>query len=239
MTRRSSVLPALVGMGAAIAGAVVSYIYIIRPWHRQWGTEPGDVDLILPGDDLLPEPRLSATHAITVNAPPDQVWPWLVQIGHGRGGFYSYEFVENSMMKLGIHNVDEILPEYQELKAGDVIPLAPDGFGFPVAILEQNKSMVLFGDSRTPGGPAIPMPPGNYMAASWGFYLFDQGDGTTRLVERFKMDSNPTFQNKAALYTMEPGIFLMERKMLLGIKDRAESRYARLLAEQQSSTATA
>ena len=102
----------------------------------------------LPGDDLVPDAKLTATHAISINASPAQIWPWLVQIGQGRGGFYSYDWIENAM-GLEIHSAKQILPECQDLKVGDLIPLSDDGFGIPVAILEKEKSLVLMGIART------------------------------------------------------------------------------------------
>jgi hypothetical protein len=218
------ILPSLVGIATAAAAAVASYILFVRPWHLRWGTDPGEDELPLPGDELVPEPKLKATHAVTIQASPEKVWPWLVQMGQGRAGFYSYEFVENRMLGLNIENVNRVLPEYQGLKVGDLIPMSPDGFGFPVAILEPNHAMVLFGDTRIPGeGPPIPLKPGEFLAVSWGLYLFPTQDGGTRLVDRMRFDYTPNTPNKMMYWFMEPGFFLMERKMLLGIKQRVEA----------------
>ena len=128
------------------------------------------------------------------------------------------------MLGLNIENVNSILPEYQGLKVGDMIPMSPDGFGFPVAMLEPNHAMVLFGDTRNPGeGPQIPLKPGEFLAVSWGFYLFPTQDGGTHLVDRMRADYTPNAPNKMMYWFMEPGFFIMERKMLLGIKRRAEA----------------
>jgi len=215
---------ALVGIGLTIAGTIAAYAYLIRPWHLRWGSTDEEGSKYLPGDDLVRDAKLQATHTVDIQATPAKVWPWLVQIGQGRGGFYSYDWIEN-IGGLGIHSAENILEEHQDLKVGDIIPLAPDGFGLPVAILEPAQTLVLHGDTRIEGGGEQPvMRPGDYLAASWGFYLFKKDDGTTRITERFRADWNET-----SLYTffyrafLEPGAFIMERKMLLGIKERVEA----------------
>jgi hypothetical protein len=132
-------------------------------------------------------------------------------------------------MGLDIQTANRILPECQNLKVGDLIPLAPNGFGIPVAILEPERAMVLFGDTRLPGSEGVPaFKPGEYLAASWGFYLLGQPDGTTRLVERWRTDYSLSATN-TLLYRgfLEPGAFMMQRKMLLGIKARAEAAHSR------------
>lgn len=213
----------IIGLAGGLAAAA-SYGFVIRPWMLSWGATKDEQNRLLPGDELLPEPKIYATHAVTIQASPSAVWRWLAQIGQGRGGFYSYDWIEN-LMGLDIHNADRILPEYQEIKAGDVIPLAPQGFSVPVVIVEKERALVLHGDTRLRGaGEAPPMKPGEYLSVSWGFYLFPRSDGSTRLVERWKTDWNPGLKN-VLFYRLilEPGAFLMERKMLLGIKQRAES----------------
>jgi hypothetical protein len=212
------------GAGLVAGAAAAAYAFVLRPRHLRWGASQEEVDLDLPGDGLVPQPKLRATHAITIEAPVPAVWQWLVQIGQGRGGFYSYDWVEN-MMGLEINNTNQILPEFQDLKVGDLIPLASNGFGIPVAILVPEAALVLHGDTRV-GEPieGMQMRPGDFLDACWGFYLFDIGEGRTRLVERFLADWNPGLQG-TLFYRLflEPGAFVMERKMLLGIKERAES----------------
>ena len=209
---------------AALSAAIAAYLLVLRPRHLCWGASDEEVNLKLPGDDLLPNPRLKATHAVTVQAPPNKVWPWLVQIGQGRGGLYSYDWIENAI-GLDIHTTDRLHPEYQRLSVGDLIPLSPDGFGIPVVIIEPERALVLHGDTRVPGPGNPPvLKPGDYLTVTWGFYLFDQLDGTTRLVERWQADWNPSVYNHLFYRVfLEPGAFIMERKMLLGIKQRAET----------------
>ena len=227
----------LIGICIAIASAIASYVVFIRPWHLRWGSRDEEVEQPLPGDDLVPEPKLQATHAVTIQASPSAIWPWLVQIGQGRGGFYSYDWVEN-MMGLGIHNTDRILPEHQKLEAGDLIPLAQEGFSIPVAIVDTKKALVLHGDTRLDESGETPvMRPGDFMAVTWGFYLFEESDGATRLIERFRADWNEAPYNTVFYRAfLEPGAFVMERKMLLGIKERVE---ANLQSTPQPDTTTA
>jgi hypothetical protein len=220
--RSSSAGLILAGVGAG-AAAVAAYAWVIRPWTLRWGATNAEVAMALPGDDLLAFPKLSSTHAITIQARPSEVWPWLAQLGQGRGGFYSYDWIEN-MMGLDIHNADRLLPEYQEIKVGDVVPLAPNGFGMPVDFVEPEETLVLYGDTRREmGGIQVPLKPGDYLAATWGFYLFERVDGATRLIERWRADWAASVQNTIFYRAcVEPGAFLMQRKMLLGIKERAE-----------------
>jgi len=214
----------MLGGGLVVAAAAAVYALLIRPWHLRWGADEGEVDLTLPGDDLVPTPRLNATHAVTIQASPSEVWSWLVQIGQGRGGFYSYDWIEN-MMGLDIHTTNRILNHHQRLEVGDLIPLASDGYALPVAIVDPGKVLVLHGDTRIDPQETIPkLNPGDYLSVNWGFYLFEQDNGSTRLVERWRADWNSSFQN-TFFYRLflEPGAFVMERKMLLGIKHRAEN----------------
>jgi hypothetical protein len=211
-------------MAAGVGALLATYVKVIRPWHLTWGATAAEAERQLPGDDILPDPKIRATHAVTIHAPASAVWPWLVQIGQGRAGFYSYDWIEN-LMRLGIHSSDEILPEFQQLGVGNVLPLAPNGFGPEVAILEPHRVLVLRGDTRIPGPMPVPtMKPGDYLAVLWGFYLEPVDGSTTRLIERFQMDYNPSPLN-AAIYRgfLEPGSFVMEQKMLRGIKARAEA----------------
>jgi hypothetical protein len=209
-----------VGLGAA---AFTAYWKWVRPWHLHWGAARDEAQRSYPGDQFLPQAKMVATHAITIEAPPQKVWPWLAQIGQGRGGFYSYDWIEN-MMGLDIHTADKILPEHQNIKIGDIVPLSPDGFGIPVALLEPEKHLVLRGDTRLDPGAIPGLAAGDYFAATWAFYLEPLHGDRTRLIERWKADWSPTLKNAIFMRLfLEPGSFLMERKMLLGIKQRAEA----------------
>lgn len=217
----SAFLTALVSAGTAAAAV---YALVLRPRHMRWGAAASEVSRPLPGDELVPTPRYRATHAVTIRAAPQDIWPWLVQIGQGRGGFYSYDFIENAM-GLNIHSANQILPEFQNLKAGDTIPLAPDGSGIPVVSVEPNRALVLGGTMDENSEGAFKTSPGEFFSASWAFVLEPVAADVTRLIERFQLDYSPS--PAATLFYrvfLEPGSFIMERKMLLGIKARAECR---------------
>jgi hypothetical protein len=221
--RRNNSLSSLISLVAAAAGAALTYLLIVRPWHLRWGAADEEVAAAYPGDELVPRPRWVGTHAITIDAPLEKVWPWLAQMGQGRGGFYSYTWIEN-LMGADIQNSQRILPEFQNIKVGEQVPLASGGFGVPVALVEPGHLLVLHGDTRQ-GSSAIPITkPGEFWNVSWAFYLQPLPGGRTRLVERFRADWTPTWQNHLYMRLfLEPGSFIMERKMLLGIKQRAEA----------------
>jgi hypothetical protein len=145
-----------------------------------------------------------------------------VQLGQGRGGFYSYEFVENAL-GADIHNNDRIMPEFQDLKLGDQIPLAQGGFGIPVALIDPPRTLVLHGDTRVDPHGLPGLRPGDFFNGVWGWHLEPIDDATTRVIERWLADWNPSVQNFVLMRAfLEPGAFIMSRKMLLGIKQRAE-----------------
>ena len=224
MAKKKSAIKTVSQLAALAVGAAGTYWYVVRPWHRTWGTKPEEATRTLPGDELLPNPKYEATHAITIFAPVERVWPWIVQMGTGRAGFYSYDFIENSM-GLDIHSASLIRPELQDLKAGDIFPLGPNNFGPRVDILEPNRVMVLHGDSRSDQNPTVPgIKPGEYLAVLWTFFVEPIDAQTTRLIERFRLDySSGTMNDVMYRGFLEPGSFVMERKMLLGIKQRAEA----------------
>jgi hypothetical protein len=221
VSKKRTLLKTIWALFNLIGGLTTLYLMVIRPWHLKWGTTSDEAQLPLPGDEFVPDAQINATHAITIAAPIDRVWPWIAQIGQGRGGFYSYDFLEN-LMGLDIHTADQILPEYQDLKVGALIPLASDGFGVPVAIVEPPYTLVAHGDTRV-GKDGPPMRPGDYLNVSWGWYLNRIDDHTTRFVERWRAEWGPGLLNQIAYRVfLEPGAFIMERKMLLGLKQRAE-----------------
>ena len=227
MSTRSSFFALVASAIGLTAGAAAIYAYVIRPWHLRWGVIDDEADRALPGDELVPHAQLYATHAVTINAPMDQIWPWLVQMGQGRGGFYSYEFIENAL-GADIHNTDRIVPELQDLKAGDRVPLAQGGFGIPVVVMDTPRTLVLHGDTRTDPDGMPGLRPGDFLNVVWGWHLEPIDDLTTRVIERWLADWNPSVQNFFFIRAfLEPGAFVMSRKMLLGIKQRAERVAAR------------
>jgi hypothetical protein len=196
---------------------------LLRPWYRRWGASGEEVSRTFPGDDFVPRPKSELNLAISVRAPVDAIWPWFVQLGCQRGGWYSYDLLDNG----GAPSAERILPEYQDLKVGGIVKAMPKGdFGFPVAVIQPGQALVLAGtlDTRT-GQPADPNDPGlqAYFSGDQTFYIERRDDGTSRLIFRMRIDWNPSFANKLIYhYFMEPVSFVMGRKTLLNVKRRAE-----------------
>ncbi len=206
------------------AAGFLAYSQVIRPWHLKWGASKQEARGTLPGDELVPEPKLTATHAVSIRATPQQVWPWLVQMGQGRGGLYSYDWLQN-LFGLETHSAEEILPEFQHLEEGGVLPLARDGAGPRVETLDPERALVLFGDTRRDPqtAPLRRLRRGDYVAVSWAFVLHEPARGLTRLIERLRLDWNRSVRNTLFhRVVLEPAGFVMERKMLLGIRRRAQ-----------------
>jgi hypothetical protein len=192
---------------AALAGAVGIYIVFYRPRQLRWGATDQEVARAMPGDEIVARPVFNATRAVTVNGRPEEIWPWLVQIGFGRAGWYSYDILDN----LGRHSSEEILPEYQHLAPGDLIPLGPgEASGLYVKEIRPNESMVWWERKR--------------QATSWVWGLYPTGDGQTRLITRVRNDYRKGLSNFVfGLLLIEPADFPLMRKCMLGIKRRAEN----------------
>jgi hypothetical protein len=196
-------------LAAADAGVLAAYVLAVRPWHLRWGATDEEVSESLPGDELVSHPNVMATHAITINAPVEEVWPWLVQIGQDKGGFYSYSWLEN-LVGCRLRNADRILPQFQQLHVGDAVRLHPQAPPLPVLICEPPRTLVLGNNVDRPG--------------AWGFHLKGLDGGRTRLVIRGGGEWAPGMLSwLLARVVFEPAHFIMERKMMLGIKRRAES----------------
>ena len=208
MSRRS------VACITGIAGAVAGYWFLARPRHLRWGAADDEVDAPLPGDDLVPNPHLTATRAIGVRATPSEVWPWIAQMGQGRGGLYSYDALEN-LVGCDIHSADRIVPEWQDVAVGDDFRLHPE-VPLSVALVEPGRALVIRGAVEM--GEDAPAPPYDF---TWAFVLRDRGDGTTRLLvrERYRYTERwaPLLVEAVELVS-----FVMSQKMLRGIRDRAE-----------------
>lgn len=200
------------------------YLAVLRPWHVRWGATDEEASEVLPGDNLVPAPKLNTTRAVAVNAPASAIWPWIVQIGQGRGGLYSYDWLEN-LTGLNLHSADRIIPELQQIKPGDTISLAPDNaMPLRVEVMHVDRALVL----RTLDRQTVePVRPGDYfkgeIAGTWAFVLNQLDDGTTRMIFRWRADWAPSLTAWLFNYLfLEPAHFVMERKMMLGIKERAE-----------------
>ena len=195
--------------GTAVTTAGLLYRRFLREPILTWGATPEEVAARLPGDELLEDADGVATRAITIDGPRSAVWPWLAQMGPSpRGGAYTYDWIEN-LLKLNMHSVDRVLPEFQHPQIGD-------GFGFGAnrmsyAIVEPEHVLAI----RSTDGAWV-----------WTFVLEEQ-DGKTRLISRNRFRL-PKLKDKLGMIPMEPASLVMERRMLGGIKQRAE----RLAAEQ-------
>jgi len=197
---------------AALGSGLAGYILFARPWFLGWGATGSELDGYLPGDEDILDADLTATRALTVRSSAEQVWPWIAQLGQGRGGFYSYDLLEN-LVGCDIHSADRIEPGWQEVRVGDEVKLAPQ-VGLAVVSVETGKSLVLRGG--VPVGKAPP--PYDF---TWAFVLHDQPDGTSRLLVRERY----AYTRRWARLLVEPiqvVSFVMTQRMLRGVKDRAE-----------------
>lgn len=222
--KRASILRAVVGLGAG-AAVVAAYRLAFLPWSRRWGATDEEVARPLPGDEIISHPSMAVTRAITIEARPEKVWPWLLQIGYGRGGFYSFDRLERLLGMRGVASADQIIPELQAITVGDIIPFSPQGPNVPVVAIEPNRLLVLGGTDPVTGG------------GSWTFALEPAGAGRTRLVSRgrnwfpnwtlrailLRRPSRTLPVDLAMRIFFEPGSFVLFRQTLLGIKRRAET----------------
>lgn len=208
------------GVLGSLALVATCYMRWYRPWQLRWGATEEEIRRAMPGDEVVQRPSFDATRAVTVAAPPECIYPWLVQIGVGRAGWYSYDLLDN----LGRRSAEVILPEHQRLEIGGIVPMSPDGRqGMKVLDYRPNEWLLWWdgaGDS------------------TWVWGLYPQG-GTTRLVTRVRMRyrwSSPTI-----LFAMLVEFFdlMMMRKALLGIKRRAEAASTALPNDVSAETAKA
>ncbi|HET8786692.1 MAG TPA: hypothetical protein VFM38_13720 [Candidatus Limnocylindrales bacterium] len=245
MLRRLFVIGAAVGAAAAAYGIVQARIQF-----RTWGIDPEEASKALPGDAIVPDAEAVDTRGIDIDAPPDKVWPWLVQMGYGRAGWYSYD-----QLDMNHASATEIVPELQHLAVGDVVPTHPGG-GFEVRELDPGASLVLYADralidaqakAAEEKGEGLETASVNVKAtgayldasmrgdfkASWAFVLEPRPENRTRLIERFRgvMELPPETSPEGAKVgravagrALIFGLFVMVRRQLQGIRDRAEGR---------------
>jgi hypothetical protein len=195
------------GAAAAATAAGAIYWFAIRPWFLNWGATPAEIEASMPGDDVIRAPKQVSTRAVTINAQPEDVWPWLAQMGNRRGGLYTYDLIDRLLGALDEPSAERILPEHQHLEVGDVIPIG-NGPDWPVKDLEQNSFLL-----------AHILAPG--MEFTWAWVLNELDESHTRLVLRIRSQLSgpiPTL----LFHLSDPGSFLMTRQHLLGIKRRAE-----------------
>jgi hypothetical protein len=194
----------------AVTVAAALYWFPVRRWMNRWGTTPADLELSMVGDALLPVMTYSGTTGFDINATPRDIWPWIVQIGYQRGGLYSYDWLDRLFGFLDRPSATRILPEFQQLAVGDTIPMG-QGPSWPVAVVDRERALVL--DMRKIGGG---------MEWVWQFALYPIDAHRTRFVSRSRVRAHSIWA-RMATYAIEPAGFIMTRRMLLGIKQRAEA----------------
>src|SRR5688572_3202806 len=194
-----------VGLGVAFL-VIALYITLLGPWQRRWGSTDEDVGRTMPGDELLRPGAPSTTRAITIDATPRDVFPWLLQIGYGRGGWYSYDWIDNDG-KRSVHRID---PALQHLAVGDRIQMLPR-FGPTVQEIEQDHHILSSGDADT-----------------WCLLVEPTPEGRSRLVSRWRQDWQKSIGTFIWSLISDPGAFVMEQKMLRTIRTLAESKVGRV-----------
>lgn len=200
----SSVLKKALWVSVPGGLVISSYLLWVRPRQMRWGATDEEADREMPGDGLITNPTFNATRAISINATPEQIWPWIVQMGYKRAGFYNYDWINNA----GIDSAKTIIPEFQGIKTGDLIPIS-DNKGYHVEELKEYEFMVwLTSDAPAP------------VTWTWGLYPIDESQ--TRLVTRIRFrhpwNSPAIFKSLLADF----GDLVLMRKTLLGIKKRVE-----------------
>jgi hypothetical protein len=195
------------------AGVVAASALLARRQYLRWGATDEEIALALPGDELVPRANITATRAVAIDATADRVWPWIAQLGQGRGGFYSYDFLEN-LVGCDMHSADRIVPEWQSNEVGSEVRLHPE-VSLAVAAVEPGRALVLQG-----GVPMGSLPPPYDF--TWAFVLRAGPDGTTRLVVRERYGYSRWWSG-LLVEPVQVVSFVMSQRMLRGIRDRAES----------------
>jgi len=195
-------LSALVAV-LALAGA---YILVIRPWQLTWGATDEEVRRSMPGDGINANPSFNGTRAVSVEAGPEHIWPWLVQMGYRRAGFYSYDRLDND----GIPSANRIISEYQSLKVGDRVPMAASAYA---EVLEMDPPHSMLWVFRGKG---------QWESATWAWGLYEEDAGHTRLVSRLRVSYKWARPSIVPMLITDVVELVMMRECLLGIKRRAE-----------------
>jgi len=206
---------------AAAAGAIAGYLAL--QWlGRTYGATREERHRRLPGDDLTRDPMAVTTHAITINAPPALIWPWLVQMGWHRGGWYTAEWVDRLLFPANAPSAGRIIPDLQRLAVGDRIPDGPPETrcSFTVAELEPGHHLVLHSEDHLPPGWKERF--GAWIDWTWAFVLEDIGSGQTRFIFRSRERTGPGWVAAGYQLAIIPADFVMSRQMLWGVKARAE-----------------
>ncbi len=172
-----------------------------------WGASDGDMTRVMACDASVPHPNYERTMALEIEAEPRHIWPWLLQMGYRRGGLYSYDWIDRLLGHLDRPSADCVQPDLQYLREGDVIPLGR-GPGLLVRTIDPQRALVLGG---TGGVPWV-----------WEFGLYPIAPGRTRLVSRHRVNAPRSLGWRVFLVVLAPAAFLMTRRILIGLKQRAE-----------------
>jgi hypothetical protein len=184
------------------------YLFWFRPDQLTWGSREEEIQRVMPGDELHQDPDFLATRGVSIRAAPDRIWPWLIQMGHGRAGFYGYDLLENIGSPRGIRSADRVIPSLQDFQAGDDLPIS-SLVTYRIAALKADQYVVWAGEGEDPG--------------VFAWVLYPQPDGSTRLVSRVTWSYHPGKPGSLALEVFtEFADHLAVRKILQGIKDRVE-----------------
>ena len=207
-------------LAALAAGFATAVARAYRSWHLRWGATDAELALPLPGDDVLPHAPFAPTRAVTIAARPEEIWPWIVQIGYGRAGFYAYDLLDN----LGRPSARRIVPELQDPAIGDWIAMSPspnETTAFRVAAFDRERWMLWQKPDST-----------------WAWRLQPIDGEHTRLIVRIRAAYDWTSPLlPVTLFLMEIGDFPMSRRELLNIRDRAEALAADRRSEQSAAAA--
>jgi hypothetical protein len=207
---RSLVVALFFAFALALAPMVALALWLlIRDWCLEWGATDHEALAPMAGDEQVQEATYQATLAVTIAAEPADVWPWLVQMGYRRGGLYSYDWLDRLFGYLDGPSAEQVLPEFQRLRAGDAIPVGR-GPAFPVTEVWPFRVLVMGGATEE-------------FQWSWQFELRRVDPRETRLISRNRARVPRTIGTTLFMWLLEPAAFIMTRKMLLGIKRRAES----------------
>lgn len=192
----------------AVVGTAVAAGYVAYRIHRRSGASDEELERPMAGDGEVPDPNYRSDRAILIHARPEEIWPWLVQMGWGRGGFYSYDWVDQLLGFLDRPSSEDVLPQYQMLRSGDLIPMGTHNV--PVLVVDPNRALVV--------GSPDPR-----VEATWSIGLYPVDGESTRLVSRMRARGRWTMESLPLALAAYPGEFLMTRKWMLGIKRRAEA----------------
>jgi hypothetical protein len=212
----------------AFAALLVAFFIVVRPWYRQWGATDQEIARPLPGDEIIPNAAGQETRAITIDAPPDRVWPWLAQLGQDRGGFYSYDLLEN-LVGCEMPTTDVLRPDEQQWRLGDKLWMYPPGKagGIGFATLRAFEPGRVLGFATRATGASLDRPE----SGSWTFVLEPLGDSATRLLVRGRGAAGRSLLGVAFDRSMfEPMHFAMERRTMIGLKQLAEEGWRDRLA---------